>query len=56
MQIMFAMLMLSMMFMVPRAAAAATRINEVLDTVPDIRDPDLCVGRANNVGTSSFRM
>ncbi len=41
MQIMFAMLMLSMMFvMVPRAAAAATRINEVLDTVPDISDPE----------------
>ncbi|MGH2344740.1 MAG: ABC transporter ATP-binding protein, partial [Chloroflexota bacterium] len=41
MQIMFAMLMLSMMFvMVPRAAAAAGRINEVLDTVPDINDPE----------------
>jgi ATP-binding cassette subfamily B multidrug efflux pump len=40
MQIMFAFLMVSMMFvMVPRAAASAVRINEVLDTVPDITDP-----------------
>lgn len=39
MQIMFSMLMLAMMFiMVPRAQAAAARINEVLDTVPGIRD------------------
>jgi ATP-binding cassette subfamily B protein len=40
MQIMFSLLMVSMMFiMIPRAAAAATRINEVLDTAPDITDP-----------------
>lgn len=40
MQIMFSMLMLAMMFiMVPRAQAAAVRINEVLDTVPEIIDP-----------------
>jgi ABC-type multidrug transport system, ATPase and permease components len=39
MQIMFSMLMLSLMFiMVPRAQAAAVRINEVLETVPDIAD------------------
>jgi ATP-binding cassette subfamily B protein len=39
MQIMFSMIMLSMMFiMVPRAQAAAVRINEVLDTAPDIED------------------
>lgn len=39
MQIMMSMLMLAMMFiMVPRAQAAAVRINEVLDTVPDIND------------------
>lgn len=50
MQIMFSLLMVSMLFaMVPRAAASATRINEVLDTVPQIVDPseprhpgDLC--------------
>lgn len=40
MQIMFSMLMLSLMFiMVPRGQAAAARINEVLDTVPEITDP-----------------
>lgn len=39
MQIMMSMLMLAMMFiMVPRAQAAAVRINEVLDTVPEITD------------------
>ncbi|HEX6799365.1 MAG TPA: ABC transporter ATP-binding protein [Ktedonobacterales bacterium] len=39
MQILFAFLMLSMMFiMLPRAAASATRINEVLDTPPSITD------------------
>lgn len=39
MQIMMSMLMLAMMFvMVPRAQAAAVRINEVLDTVPEIID------------------
>lgn len=40
MQIMMSMLMLAMMFiMVPRAQAAAVRINEVLETVPEINDP-----------------
>lgn len=40
MQIMFSMIMVSMMFvMIPRASASATRINEVLDTVPEIKDP-----------------
>ena len=40
MQIMFSVLMVSMMsIMIPRAAAAANRINEVLDTSPDITDP-----------------
>jgi ATP-binding cassette subfamily B protein len=41
MQIMMSMLMLAMMFiMVPRAQAAAVRINEVLDTVPEITDTE----------------
>ncbi|GIP40454.1 multidrug ABC transporter ATP-binding protein [Paenibacillus sp. J31TS4] len=40
MQILFSLMMVSMMFvMIPRASASATRINEVLDTVPDISDP-----------------
>jgi ATP-binding cassette subfamily B protein len=41
MQIMFALLMVSMMFiMLPRAAASATRINEVLAIEPEIHDPE----------------
>lgn len=39
MQILFAVLMVSMMFvMIPRASASAVRINEVLDIVPEIKD------------------
>ncbi|GAC1391270.1 MAG: ABC transporter ATP-binding protein [Ktedonobacteraceae bacterium] len=41
MQILFALLMVSMMFiMIPRAAAAADRIEEVLMLRPDIKDPE----------------
>jgi ATP-binding cassette subfamily B multidrug efflux pump len=41
MQILFALLMVSMMFiMLPRAAASADRINEVLAIEPEIKDPD----------------
>ncbi len=41
MQILFALLMVSMMFvMIPRAAASADRIEEVLKTSPDIFDPE----------------
>ena len=40
MQILFAVMMVSMMFfMIPRASASATRINEVLDTTAEIVDP-----------------
>ena len=50
MQIMMSMLMLAMMFiMVPRAQAAAIRINEVLETVPEITDP--AEPKDNFVGT-----
>ena len=39
MQILFSLLMVSMMFiMLPRAAASATRINAVLDVQPEIKD------------------
>jgi ATP-binding cassette subfamily B protein len=56
MQIMFALLMLSMMFvMVPRAAAAAARINEVLDTVPDISDPEESLRPGEERGHIEFR-
>jgi len=40
MQILFSLLMVALMFiMIPRAEASAKRINEVLDTVPEINDP-----------------
>ncbi|PKL07684.1 MAG: multidrug ABC transporter ATP-binding protein [Spirochaetae bacterium HGW-Spirochaetae-7] len=40
MQIMFSVIMVSMIFiMVPRASASAARINEVLDVEPEIKDP-----------------
>ncbi len=40
MQIMFSLIMVSFMFvLIPRAEASAVRINEVLETVPDITDP-----------------
>jgi ATP-binding cassette, subfamily B, multidrug efflux pump len=41
MLILFAVLMVSVMFvMLPRAAASATRINQVLDLLPEINDPE----------------
>ncbi|MBT2291253.1 ABC transporter ATP-binding protein [Paenibacillus albidus] len=40
MQIMFSLIMVSMMFvLIPRASASALRINEVLDMQPEIMDP-----------------
>jgi ATP-binding cassette subfamily B protein len=39
--ILWAVLMMTVMFvMLPRAAASATRINEVLDAIPEINDPN----------------
>ncbi|MEF2968264.1 ABC transporter ATP-binding protein [Paenibacillus sp. M1] len=41
MQIMFSLIMVSMMFvMIPRASASAVRINEVLDMIPVIKDKE----------------
>ncbi|MFD2332336.1 ABC transporter ATP-binding protein [Cohnella sp. GCM10020058] len=56
MQIMFSMLMLSMMFvMVPRASASAVRINEVLDMSPVVNDaPHVRVGRTEQRGVVEF--
>ena len=57
MQIMFALVMASMMFIIlPRAAVSAKRINEVLDTEPSIQDgeePDEAVESAVR-GTLEF--
>ncbi|HVC83512.1 MAG TPA: ABC transporter ATP-binding protein [Chloroflexota bacterium] len=56
MQIMFALLMVSMMFiLIPRGAAAATRINEVLDTAPDIADPEQAQSADGERGFVEFR-
>jgi ATP-binding cassette subfamily B multidrug efflux pump len=56
MQIMFAFLMLSMMFiMVPRAQAAALRINEVLAMKPEITDPKEPKQAGSMRGTVEFR-
>ena len=56
MQIMFAFLMFSMMFiMVPRAQAAAQRVNEVLETRPGIVDPQDPVSPGGIRGTVEFR-
>jgi ATP-binding cassette, subfamily B, multidrug efflux pump len=56
MMIMFSLLMVSMMFIfVPRAQAAAVRINEVLDTVPEINDPSTSTGCGTERGFVEFR-
>lgn len=56
MQIMFSMLMVSIMFiMVPRAQAAAVRINEVLETVPEIKDADRVRHADDKRGFVEFR-
>ncbi|WP_338552073.1 ABC transporter ATP-binding protein [Paenibacillus sp. KS-LC4] len=56
MQIMFSLLMLSMMLvMVPRASASAVRINEVLDMVPDITDSASVKNTGSRKGFIEFR-
>lgn len=56
MQIMFSLIMVSMMFvMIPRAEASAARINEVLDTVPQIKDPPETKGGSGVRGLVEFR-
>ena len=56
MQILFAFLMLSMMFIfLPRAAASAKRINEVLDIKPEINDADATREAVSEHGMVEFR-
>lgn len=56
MRIMFALMMLSMMFiMVPRASASADRINEVLDMFPEINDPENPAKASNKHGYIEFK-
>ena len=53
-QILFAVFMVTAVFvMLPRAAASAERINEVLDVVPDIVDPMPDVKAASGVNVAS---
>lgn len=55
-QIMFSLVMVSMMFvMIPRASASAVRINEVFDTIPDINDPEKPVITNENNGLIEFK-
>lgn len=55
MQIMMSMIMLSMMFiMVPRAQAAAVRINEVIATMPTINEPKTINEDFTSTGTIKF--
>lgn len=56
MQIMFSIIMVSVMFvMIPRASASAVRINEVLDIVPEIIDPQQPVESDGRRGFVEFR-
>jgi ATP-binding cassette subfamily B protein len=56
MQILFSVLMATIMFvMVPRAAASADRIQEVLDVDPTVRDPGTPVPPPEPVGSLEFR-
>lgn len=56
MQIMFSLMMVSMMFvMLPRALASVKRINEVLQTRPEIVDPERAVASDGPRGYIEFR-
>lgn len=55
-QVIMSFVMLAMIFiMMPRAAVSAKRINEVLDTVPNIREGSLSESNPENAGTVEFR-
>ncbi|HHW02039.1 MAG TPA: ABC transporter ATP-binding protein [Thermoanaerobacterales bacterium] len=56
MQIMFSLIMVSIMFvMIPRAQASAVRINEVLDIQPEINDPKQAKKSDGKKGLVEFR-
>ncbi|MEK3705180.1 ABC transporter ATP-binding protein [Paenibacillus sp. FSL R7-0198] len=55
MQIMFSLIMVSMIFvMIPRASASAERINEVLDMQPDLSNPEQPLGMKSMQGMIEF--
>ncbi len=56
MQIMFSLIMVSIMFvMIPRAEASAVRINEVLEMAPEVKDPDQPKKTCRQKGQVEFR-
>jgi ATP-binding cassette subfamily B multidrug efflux pump len=56
MQIMFSLLIVSMMFvMIPRAEASAVRINQVLDMESEIKDPEQTKNVENKRGYVEFK-
>lgn len=56
MQIMFSLVMVSMMFvLIPRASASAIRINEVLDMVPIIKDAEVLKPGTGKKGYVEFQ-
>lgn len=55
MQIMFSLIMVSIIFvMIPRASASAERINEVLEMQPELEDPSQPRSMASEQGTIEF--
>jgi ATP-binding cassette subfamily B multidrug efflux pump len=55
-QILFALLMVAIMFvMIPRAEASAKRVNEVLDMVPEINDPEEAKKMGKKKGYLEFK-
>ena len=55
-QVIMSFVMLAMIFiMMPRAAVSAKRINEVLDTVPNIKEGSLSESNPESAGTVEFR-
>lgn len=55
MQILFSLIMVSMMFvMIPRASASADRINEVLDVNPEIKDAEITKNADDKRGFVKF--
>jgi ATP-binding cassette subfamily B protein len=54
--ILLSLVMMSMMFiMLPRAAASAVRINEILDIIPGIKDPDRVKQPDSDKGCLEFK-
>ncbi|WP_042331009.1 ABC transporter ATP-binding protein [Desulfosporosinus orientis] len=55
-QILFSLLMLVMLFItIPRAQVSAVRINEVLETIPEIRDPEKSRDSHQQRGSVEFK-